>query len=116
MPRDHLIVALEIIETIGGIETAIGQSTFEDYAGNWVVRRAVERGLEIVSEASRHLPSEWTDQHSDIPWPKVRSLGNILRHEYHTLVDRVIWNICKDDLPKLKGAVIAMSTAANRSS
>jgi uncharacterized protein with HEPN domain len=28
---------------------------FEDYANSWGRQRAVERGLEIISEASRHV-------------------------------------------------------------
>jgi uncharacterized protein with HEPN domain len=108
MPRDHHVVVEEMLETIKGIEAAIADRIFKEYESNWVLRRAVERGLEIISEASRHLPAQWTDQHPAIPWSKVRSLGNILRHEYHTVVDRVLWSICEDDLPKMKQAVEAM--------
>jgi uncharacterized protein with HEPN domain len=31
--------------------------------------RAVERALEIISEASRHIPAELTERHPDIPGP-----------------------------------------------
>jgi len=63
MPRDHYIVVEEMLETIRGIEAAIADRTFEEYQNDWVLRRAVERGLEIISEASRHLPAQWINQH-----------------------------------------------------
>jgi uncharacterized protein with HEPN domain len=108
MARDYRVVASEILDTIQGLDQALGECTFEEYAANWVLRRAVERGLEIISEASRHLPTEWTEEHPSIPWPKVRSLGNILRHEYHTIADRVLWSICKNELAAVKFAIETM--------
>jgi hypothetical protein len=35
-----------------------------------------ERGVEIVSEASRHLPPELKARHPEIPWQKVAGIGN----------------------------------------
>lgn len=75
MPRDYHVVAGEILDALAGIEKAIAGKSFAQYASDWTTRRAVERGLEIVSEASRHLPPAWTDRHPRIPWPKVRSIG-----------------------------------------
>jgi uncharacterized protein with HEPN domain len=108
MSRDFHVVAGEILAAIEGIESAIAGMSFAQYTSDWTARRAVERGLEIVSEASRHLPTAWTDRHPEIPWPKVRSLGNVLRHQYHAVVDSVIWAVCSNDLPALKTAVEEM--------
>ena len=41
----------------------------------------------------------------DQPWQEIRSLGNVIRHEYDVLDVEVIWNIVKDDLPSLKDVV-----------
>jgi len=45
-------------------------------------RDAVERCIEIISEASRRLPRELKDRYSDIPWSEVATVGIIFRHEY----------------------------------
>lgn len=42
-------------------------------------RWLVGRGIEIISEASRHLPDAIKSRHPGIPWPKVADIGNILR-------------------------------------
>jgi uncharacterized protein with HEPN domain len=47
----------------------------------------------------------------EIPWPQVRGIGNILRHEYQGLSDPIIWRVVTDELPPLKAAVEAMMNA-----
>lgn len=41
----------------------------------------------------------------------VMAIGNVLRHEYQGLSDKVIWGVVIDELPKLKIAVAAIATA-----
>ncbi|WP_366509678.1 HepT-like ribonuclease domain-containing protein [Mesorhizobium sp.] len=60
-----------------------------DYQGDWVLKHAVQRGTEIISEASRALPDEVKALQPDIPGRQVRTIGNVLRHEYHGLADNV---------------------------
>ena len=45
------------------IEKAIAGKTFRDYERSWVLRSALERGIEVISEASRHLGREFKLQH-----------------------------------------------------
>ncbi|HEB79602.1 MAG TPA: DUF86 domain-containing protein [Rhodospirillales bacterium] len=45
------------------------------------MRRAVERGIEIISEASRQIPPEMKSNYPDIHWQEIASIGNLLRHE-----------------------------------
>jgi uncharacterized protein with HEPN domain len=61
----------------------------------------VERGVEIISEASRHLPDELKVRHPEIPWQKVAGIGNVLRHNYETVAAPVMWKLAHDDLPAL---------------
>ena len=60
-------------------------------------RWLIERGIEIISEASRRLPHELKARHSDIPWRKVAGIGNVLRH-----AAPVMWALVRDDLPPLE--------------
>jgi uncharacterized protein with HEPN domain len=39
----------------------------------------------------------------------VRGIGNVLRHEYSGLSDRIIWNAVIDELPRLKAAIEAIA-------
>ena len=45
----------------------------------------------------------------EIEWRAIAGIGNVLRHEYHTISDKVIWNAVQADLPPLKAAIIALA-------
>ena len=52
MARQFFHAVDDILETIATIERASAGRSFEDFKNN-LLRRALERGIEIISEASR---------------------------------------------------------------
>ena len=77
-----------------------------------VTRAAFERFLEVLSEASRHVPDSWKSGiGADIPWRRVSDLGNHIRHAYHRLDAQVLWSIYEEDLDGLEQVIDAMLAA-----
>ena len=74
--------ATHIIEAIELIRSEMAGVTLEAFEPDRRKRWLVERGVEIISEASRHLGDELKARYPGIPWPKVAGIGNVLRHEY----------------------------------
>ena len=72
----------DIIEAIERIRRVLDGVTLEAFEQNWEKRWLVERGIEIISEASRHLTDDIKERRTEIPWPKVAGIGNVLRHAY----------------------------------
>ncbi|RAL94720.1 HepT-like ribonuclease domain-containing protein [Agrobacterium sp. MS2] len=98
-------VLAEILEAINGIENHTAGLSLADFKQNWLLKLAVQRALEIVSEASRHLPEDLLELAPDVPWKQVRGIGNILRHEYHKIADDIVWAVVTDYVAPLKTAV-----------
>jgi uncharacterized protein with HEPN domain len=71
----------DIIEAIERIRRVLDGVTLEAFEQDWEKRRLVERGIEIISEAS-HLTDDRKERRTKIPWPKVAGIGNVLRHAY----------------------------------
>jgi uncharacterized protein with HEPN domain len=49
----------------------------ETFEADWEKQWAIERGVEIISEASRRLLPEIKARHREIPRPKVVGIGNV---------------------------------------
>jgi uncharacterized protein with HEPN domain len=94
-----------ILDEATAIAEATRDLTFEAFNASWLDRRAVERGLMIISEASKALPSQLKATQPRIPWARIESLGNILRHEYKDVDPEVLWGIIQHDLASLMAAV-----------
>ncbi len=43
---------------------------------------AILYGLIVIGEAVRSLPSDFLEQHPQIPWSKIIGIRNLLSHEY----------------------------------
>jgi len=97
----RLVDIVEAIELINTEMAGVALAAFEaDKRKRWLV----ERGIEIISEASRHLDEELKGRHPAIAWSKMAGIGNILRHEYHRIAYDVLWHVVRNDLPALEKA------------
>lgn len=108
MARSPAPVLSDILAAIAGIEHAIAGKSYEQFKADWLVRHAVQRAIEIISEACRHLPDHLLAPYAEVPWAKIRASGNVLRHEYFRVADDVIWSVIVDELPALKAAIEAI--------
>lgn len=105
MARKVAHVLHDILEAIERVEEITRGKSLEAFEANWQLRWLVQRAIEIISEASRAIPDDLANTRPEIPWRKVRGIGNVLRHDYEGLSDRVIWNVVVDELPRLKASV-----------
>jgi uncharacterized protein with HEPN domain len=64
--RDPRIVLEQMLEAISDLEQLTAGRSFEAYAAERPIRLAVERCIEIVSEASRRLPQDLKERHAAI--------------------------------------------------
>jgi uncharacterized protein with HEPN domain len=95
----HIVTAIEDIRAL------LRGKSRADFAADLMLRLATERLLEVISEASRHIPEDVKSSENQIPWQRVADLGNWLRHAYHRIDADILWNIAENDLEPLKGFV-----------
>ncbi|MBW2566700.1 MAG: DUF86 domain-containing protein [Deltaproteobacteria bacterium] len=92
----------DIIEAIDKIERYTHGIDFASWQNDEKTVDAVIRNLEVIGEASSHLPSEVQEQYEDVPWDMMKGIRNILAHEYFGIDLEIIWKTVKEDLPILK--------------
>jgi uncharacterized protein with HEPN domain len=95
----------DILTSINSIEEFIGNKRdFKVYQSNKLLRRGVERELEIIGEAAGRI----LKLDPDIPIDNIRKivdLRNLVIHGYDKVDDEIIWSIISRHLPEIKRQV-----------
>ena len=79
-PERHL---RDILESIDLINAFVRDMDFSAYQRDEKTRAAVERKMQILTEAVIRLEMEDPEAFPDIDWKGYRGMGNFLRHSYH---------------------------------
>ncbi len=109
MDRDAVRERLgHMLDAIADIERLTGGTTLAEYARSRDRVAAVERYVERLSEASRHVPDDLKDRFPHVHWRGLADIGNVLRHAYDQVVDTEIWKAATRDVAPLKAAVEGM--------
>ena len=103
--RDLRTQWLDIQESIRLTESFLAGHDFEKYRSDPLVKSAVERQMQIISEAAARLGLAGEEACPGLDWKGLRGMGNVLRHAYHRIDDRIVWDAVKEDLPLLKDCV-----------
>lgn len=97
---------VDILDAISGIRQALAGHDFDSFLATWHLQKATERGLEIISEASRHIPADLKLLHTGVPWAEIAGIGNVLRHDYQRVEPLIIWNIVQEHLNPLEQVIL----------
>ncbi len=92
----------DIIEASERLRGLLANVSLEEFENGWEKQWLVERGIEIISEASRHLPAEMKTRHADLPWRNIAGIGNILRHNYEHVSAPILYALVQNKLPALE--------------
>ncbi len=79
--------------------------TLEEFEGDIRTQFAVARALEIVGEASRHVPAALKAQYPEVPWPMMQGMRNRLAHVYFGTDLEIVWLAITEYLPQARPLV-----------
>lgn len=110
MQRSVQLRLNDMLKAIDGATDTIAGVTYETYCSVYHMPRTIERCIEIVSEASRHLPDEAKARYPDVPWRQIAGIGNVLRHDYDFIDERIVWEVAKVQFPRLREVIIELKS------
>jgi uncharacterized protein with HEPN domain len=106
---ERLSIALhDILDAIAEIRLYTDGLDLDGFRLDGMRRRAVERCIEIISEASRRLPESWKGEQPEIRWRDIAGIGNVIRHDYEGVEVEIIWTVVREHLDPLEHAVRAI--------
>jgi len=105
MPPDDRDVAhlWDMLQAAESARVFVGEMSLQEFLANEsaMVRRAVERELEILGEAGRRISDEFQQAHTEIPWKDIVGLRNVISHQYSKVDYGEIFRIVKRRIPTL---------------
>ena len=69
---------------------------------------AVIRSFEVIGEAVKRLDNSLIAQQPQVPWREFAGFRDVLIHQYERAVLESVWLFAREDLPRLKAAVVAL--------
>lgn len=96
----------DILENIQNMENFLCGVNKEDFLADLEKQFAVSRVLEIIGEASAKLSEDFLAGHSEIDWRGLKSMRNLLIHEYAYVDAEEVWKACQEDVPDLKDKLL----------
>lgn len=102
MKKDVKIFLFDILDSIEKIEEYAKNLPKNEFFDNIQAQDAIVRRIGIIGEAVKNLPMPFRNKHSDIPWKKIAGTRDVIIHDYSGIDADLVWEIIKNDIPKLK--------------
>jgi uncharacterized protein with HEPN domain len=91
----------DMLEASRTVREFLRDIRFDQYIQDRKLQMAVERGIEIVGEAARHVSDEYRQAHSEIPWRRIIAQRHVLAHEYGEIKQELLWKMAIIRIPEL---------------
>ncbi|MEI6239005.1 MAG: DUF86 domain-containing protein [Planctomycetia bacterium] len=91
------------------LDTAAGV-TAEAFLADKTLRRAFQRSLEVIGEASKQLSGDFRSTHPDLPWREMAAMRDRLIHGYFGVDDAIVWDVVQSHIPLVRAAVLEILT------
>lgn len=103
--RFYLSDMIGFAERVLAYTDGLDQAGFEASTLNY---DATLRNLELIGEATTHIPDSVRQAHDAIPWRMLVATRNRLIHGYLGIDNDTLWSIIQDDVPPLLQQLKAM--------
>ena len=104
MSRDPFLRLEDIIEACDRLRLYVENMDFEIFECDFKTQDAVIRVFEIIGEAVKSLPEDWTDKEPEIPWRQIAGFRDVLAHAYFAVESSIVWEAAVEKAPLLKAA------------
>jgi len=91
----------DMLDAAKNVRSFVDGVTFHQYENDRKLQFAVERAIEIIGEAARHVSENFRLAHADIPWKGIIGQRHVLAHEYGEIQQERLWIVASKRIPEL---------------
>mgnify|MGYP001806521651 CR=1 FL=1 len=99
---DYLV---DILNAIVEVDEFTVDMSFDAFEEDRKTINAVIRSLEVLGEATKHIPASFRNKHPEIPWSKMAGMRDVLIHDYMGVDLMTVWKVAKERLPEIRPAI-----------
>jgi uncharacterized protein with HEPN domain len=103
--KHNQVFLKHILDELDFLTRETESKKFEEFIKNEILKRACSRSLEIIGEAVKNLSPDFKRQHKEIEWKKLSGLRDKMIHGYFGVNWDIVWDVMKNQIPKLKGQI-----------
>ena len=112
--RKWLLRVRDILTAIAGIQKSTANMTFEKFAAEETIVKAVLYDFIVMGEAARNIPTEVQSCYPQIPWLPMGDMRNVMTHEYFLVDLEIVWDSIQNDLPLLASQLDLWERESNK--
>ena len=102
--RDALILK-RVLRYCGEVPEIIRRfgDDFETFNGDFAYRNCIAMSIFQIGEHTNRLSEDFRGKFTDMPWPKIKAMRNVIAHEYYEVDVAALWKIAREYVPELQG-------------
>jgi uncharacterized protein with HEPN domain len=108
MSNEFLDYIDDILDAMQKAEILVEGISVTEFEADFRINFAVMRALEIIGEATKHVPETVRDQYPDIPWKGMAGMRDRIIHGYDDVDLTIVWNVVQNDIPRIKPQLLQL--------
>ncbi|GGJ75269.1 HepT-like ribonuclease domain-containing protein [Deinococcus aquiradiocola] len=92
----------DLLTLLDRLQTLTAPHTLQTYLHAQDTQDAAAMNLLRLGEGTKFIPQDLQDAHPDVPWDELRSVRNLIAHDYFGLDPHLVWHTLTRDLPALR--------------
>ncbi|MDE3089100.1 MAG: DUF86 domain-containing protein [Chloroflexota bacterium] len=105
MLRDYRLYLDDIQASVEKIRKFTQGLSFDEFSADNKTFDAVVLNLQIIGEATKHIPDSVKEKYPDVDWRRIAGLRDVIAHGYFGLNEHILWDLVQNRVPQLQEQV-----------
>ena len=101
MKRNVTLYVRDIVRNMQDAEEFIHGMSYNQFATDKKTFNAVVRSIEVIGEATKHVPESVRSKYPAVPWKEMAGMRDKVIHFYFGVDREAVWLVAKERIPTL---------------